>query len=96
MTSSTYRGFDPLPRYSGEKMTLVISNIALFLSLAGAWLISRLCIRGYWLWIIGNIIWVYLAAERNDTSQIILFVIYTYLCFNGIKNWRKGVINGSK
>ena len=59
------------------------------LSIVGVWLNIKKNIWGFYLWLIGDIGWVYIDLKAGLTGQAVLFVVYSGLCIYGIYEWRK-------
>jgi nicotinamide riboside transporter PnuC len=83
-----------LLREEGE----VITTLALIGSVVGAWLVARHDIRGYFIWIFANILWVADSLGRGDIQQTILWLYYIFTCFIGIYSWRRveGYVKGKE
>lgn len=67
----------------------VISWFALGFSLLGAYLINKKRIKGYYLWIVANALWILVNYLVWVPAQMILFTVYQGFNIHGIWSWRK-------
>lgn len=58
------------------------------LSIVGVWLNIKKNIWGFYLWLIGDIGWIYVDFKAGLTGQAVLFIVYSALCIYGIYEWR--------
>jgi len=67
----------------------MLSWAATALGIIGVIFVNYKNIYGYYFWVVGNIIFVYLAVLRKDFSQILLWSVYTLSSIHGIYMWKK-------
>lgn len=67
----------------------MLSWVATALGIIGVVFVNYKSIYGYYFWVVGNIIFIYLAVLRNDYSQIALWSVYTLSSIHGIYMWKK-------
>jgi len=68
----------------------MITTLALFGSVAGAWLVARHDKRGFYVWLIANTFWLWDSWGRGDMQQSILWIYYNFTCIIGIRSWKSG------
>jgi hypothetical protein len=68
---------------------ILLSYIAMILSIVGNLYVNRKMVIGMWLWIFGSILWMIFATYSQTWSQLIMFSIYTILNIEGIIKWNK-------
>lgn len=66
------------------------------LSITGAVLNARGNIKGFYIWIVGNMCWVVYDAIIGEYAQSFLFLFFTGVCVYGIRQWKKRKIGTSK
>ena len=59
------------------------------LSLAAQFLLNRKIIENWWLWIVADIVYVYLYFSRGLKLTAVLYFIFLCLCIAGWLNWRR-------
>lgn len=67
----------------------MLSWVATALGIIGVLFVNYKSIYGYYFWVVGNIIFIYLAVLRKDFSQILLWSVYTLSSIHGIYMWKK-------
>jgi len=67
----------------------MLSWVATALGIIGVMFVNYKSIYGYYFWVVGNIIFIYLAVLRKDFSQILLWSVYTLSSIHGIYMWKK-------
>jgi len=73
----------------------MITTIALFASILGAWLVADHNVKGYYIWLISNLLWSVDSVSRGDIQQTILWLYFVATCIIGIRKWKnKGENNG--
>ena len=68
---------------------LILSYIAMALSITGNLYVNRKHIAGMWLWLLGSALWIVYAAHSHTWSQVGMFSVYTVLNIDGILRWRR-------
>ena len=66
--------------------------IAIATGLLGHWFISNQDVRGYYVWIVGNVAMIVLQWQVGLYGMVLLFVIYTVISVIGIKKWQRNVL----
>lgn len=69
---------------------LAISIIATVLSLSGNLLVNLKRKSGFVVWILSNIVWVYIAMHVPNYPQAIMFMCYALLNVHGYLSWSRG------
>lgn len=59
------------------------------LSILGAVLNAKLNIKGFYVWVIANLLWVAYDIYLGAYAQAALFCVYTGISIWGIKKWRE-------
>ena len=72
-----------------ERKMAVFMWMLTALSLVGVWLNIKKKVSGFYIWLIGDIGWVYIDFKEGLTSQAVLFIVYSFLCIYGIYEWRQ-------
>ncbi len=77
-------------KYTIEKNLIhhVIEWCATALSLTGALLISFQLFYGYYIWIVGNILWVAFAYKHKHYGLLVLSVSYFFINIIGLIRWQ--------
>lgn len=63
--------------------------IAIVTGLLGHWFISNRDVRGYYVWICGNLVTIYMQYQVGLNGMAVLFFIYTIFSIYGIIKWKK-------
>lgn len=66
-------------------VTLGMSAISIY----GAWLNAKAKISGFYVWIVANCLWIIYSLATAQYGQVPLWVIYTLISLNGIREWKK-------
>ena len=79
-----------MTKYVIEKEIIhhVIEWSAMALSLIGALLVSFKLFQGYYIWIIGNILWTSFAFKHKHYGLLVLSISYLVINIIGIIKWQ--------
>jgi len=67
----------------------ILSWTCTLLGIAGAWLLARKKIEGFYCWVPGNFGWVLYFYWHQQWAPTGLFIVYLCLALLGIWNWKK-------
>lgn len=67
---------------------MIISIIAAILSLTGNLMVNKKNKIGFIVWILSNVLWVYVAITSKNYPQAIMFFLYSGLNIQGYMEWR--------
>lgn len=62
--------------------------LAMFLSMAGAYYVGEHKVRGFYIWLVANMIWLTDSILRYDIPQSCLWIFYNYTAYRGIRTWK--------
>jgi hypothetical protein len=65
--------------------------IATGLSISGAILNAWKRVEGFYLWLIGNALWIWFGVVTHAPYIILLFSVYSLISLFGIYTWRKKI-----
>lgn len=64
-----------------------VEYLAMALGIGGAILNACLMVEGFYLWVVGNILWIYLGVKGRMWGMVGMFAVYTCLSIWGIIYW---------
>ena len=67
----------------------VLDAFTTVLSLAAQYLLNRKVIENWWLWIVADVIYIYLYIARSLRLTAVLYFIFLCLCVVGYLSWRR-------
>lgn len=70
-------------------MIFIISVVATVLSLFGNYLVNIQNKKGFIVWSIANILWIYIAIYTPNYPQCFMFIIYCLFNIQGYIFWKK-------
>lgn len=65
------------------------SGMALFITLLGTVANSQRKIQGFYIWIIANLMWIFITWNYQDAYLTLQYVVFLILNFYGIWQWKK-------
>lgn len=66
----------------------MIEQLATFLGIVGAILIANDDKRGFYIWLLGNPLWIYHGVITQQYGLTLQFIVYTAITLFGIYKWR--------
>lgn len=66
----------------------MIDIILVILSILGAILNCEGKVSGFYVWIIGNIMWIIYGYMTNQWHIVVVFAVYCVICIRGIYVWK--------
>ncbi|OGT36514.1 MAG: hypothetical protein A3F12_02195 [Gammaproteobacteria bacterium RIFCSPHIGHO2_12_FULL_38_14] len=78
-----------------DSTTIIIDAFTTSLSLIAQWMMSKKWVEHWWIWIIVNIISIYMYINKNLYFTSILYGIYFFLCLIGYHLWKKQLYHTS-
>ncbi len=87
--SGTYRYTLRMSKNKGlQKMNLKdLEYLATAFSIFGGVLNALLLWHGFVVWIMGNIIWIYIGNKKEMNGMIITFIVFTFTAILGLYIW---------
>ncbi|HZS10073.1 MAG TPA: nicotinamide riboside transporter PnuC [Blastocatellia bacterium] len=67
----------------------VMDAFTTVLSLAAQYLLNRKSIENWYLWIVADVIYIYLYISRGLQLTAVLYFVFLCLCLAGLVNWRR-------